>query len=169
MPGSDFLRIFEVLERSGARYLVVGGVAVVLHGHPRFTADLDLVVGLDRDNALAAVRALASLGYKPRAPVPAEDFADSEIRKMWREEKGLTVFSMWSSEFPATEIDLFVDEPFPFDAAYARGVEVELGTTRTVVVSLEDLIVLKRQVGRPVDLEDVAALEAISKEGAPDA
>jgi predicted nucleotidyltransferase len=86
---------------------------------------------------------------------------------MWREEKGLTVFSMWSSEFPATEIDLFVDEPFPFDAAYASGVEVELGTTRVVVVSLEDLIALKRQVGRPVDLEDVAALEAILKETAP--
>jgi uncharacterized protein (DUF1330 family) len=39
---SDLLRIFDALERAGAKYLVVGGVAVVLHGHLRVTADVDL-------------------------------------------------------------------------------------------------------------------------------
>jgi hypothetical protein len=44
------LGLFAALGQAQARYLVVGGVAVVLHGHPRFTADLDLVVALDPDN-----------------------------------------------------------------------------------------------------------------------
>jgi hypothetical protein len=160
----DLHRIFEALETAGVRYLVVGGVAVVLHGHPRFTADLDLVVSLDSANALAAVRALGTLGYRPRAPVPAEQFADASMRRRWIEEKGLTVFSLWSPNHPGTEVDLFVEEPFAFEACHARGVHADLGTTRAMVVSLEDLIELKRQAGRPRDLEDIAALEAIRRE-----
>jgi hypothetical protein len=162
----DLQRVFEALEAERVRYLVVGGVAVVLHGHPRFTADLDLIVALDSENALAAIRALATLGYRPRAPVPAEQFADADIRRSWIEEKGLTVFSLWSPQHPATDVDLFVEEPLEFDISHARGVCVDLGTTRTTVVSIKDLIELKRRAGRPRDFEDIAALEAIAKEGA---
>jgi hypothetical protein len=160
----DLHRIFEALEAARVRYLVVGGVAVVLHGHPRFTADLDLVVALDSGNALAAIHALDALGYRPRAPVPVEQFADASIRRRWIEEKGLTVFSLWSPNHPGTEIDLFVDEPFVFETCYARGIRAELGTTHAMVVSLEDLIEMKRRAGRPRDLEDIAALEAIRRE-----
>ena len=43
-----FEPVFAALERAGSRYVVVGGVAVVLQGHARFTADLDLVIGNGR-------------------------------------------------------------------------------------------------------------------------
>ena len=82
--------------------------------------DLDVVVALDEANALKAIRALESLGYRPRAPVPAAWFADADKRKSWVEDKGLTVFSMWSSELPLLEVDLFVAEPFDFDSVWAR-------------------------------------------------
>jgi hypothetical protein len=162
----DLHRIFAALEVAQVRYLVVGGVAVVLHGHPRFTADLDLVVGMDRDNILAAVGALAMLDYRPRAPVPAEALADPEARRTWVEDKGMTVFSLWSPTLPATEIDIFVEEPLPFEEAYVRGVSVDLGPVRLTVACLQDLLQLKRMAGRPLDLEDVAALEAIAREDA---
>lgn len=164
----DLHRIFQALEAAEVRYLVVGGVAVVMHGHPRFTADLDLVVSLDSANALAAVRALGTLGYRPRAPVPAEQFADADVRRTWIAEKGLTVFSLWSPDHPGTDVDLFVDEPFAFEVSYARGVRADLGTTQAMVVSLEDLVELKRRAGRPRDLEDIAALEAIGREPSND-
>ena len=54
MPTGELERIFAALDASDARYLVVGGVAVVLHGHPRLTADLDLVIALDPANVRAA-------------------------------------------------------------------------------------------------------------------
>ena len=57
MPSSELLRVFSALEQARVRYLVVGGVAVVLHGHLRVTADLDLVVDLELTNARAAGRA----------------------------------------------------------------------------------------------------------------
>ncbi len=164
MVESDFELVFAALQREDVRYLVVGGVAVVLHGHPRFTADLDLVVGLDRDNASRAVKALAGLGYRPRAPVDASLFADPGVRQGWIDEKGLTVFTLWSPDHPATEIDLFVREPFPFTAALGRAVTVELGDLEVPVASIEDLVALKRAAGRPKDLDDVQILEALARE-----
>jgi len=110
MSGEALTEIFRALDEADVRYLVVGGVAVVLHGHPRFTADLDLVLDLAPSNAFAAIGALETLGYRPRAPVPAGDFANEEIRAAWRREKGLTVFSLWSPSHPGTEVDLFVND-----------------------------------------------------------
>ena len=162
-PG-DYDLVFDALQRGRVRYLVVGGVAVVLHGHPRFTADLDLVVSLEPANARAAVAALARLGYRPRAPVDGALFADPEARRRWIEEKGLTVFTLWSPDHPATEVDLFVEEPFPFEAAWARATMADLGEVRVPVASIADLVALKRAAGRPKDLEDVRVLEAIAGE-----
>jgi hypothetical protein len=147
------------------RYLVVGGVAVVLHGHLRTTADLDLVVELERENTLRAVAAQAALGYRPRAAVPAEQLADPAVRESWIREKGLTVFSLWSSRFPGLEVDVFVSEPFDFDEAFGRVVLVPLDETTAPVVSLEDLLALKRAAARPIDLADVEALTSLAGEG----
>jgi hypothetical protein len=90
--------------------------------------------------------------------VSAEQFADAAIRESWLREKGLTVFGLWSDRFPGLEVDLFVAEPFDFDAAYSRSVTVTLDTTTATVVALSDLIALKKAAGRPVDLADIEAL-----------
>ena len=164
MPPSDLERIFAALGASGARYLVVGGVAVVLHGYPRFTADLDLALALDTANVEAALSALESLGYRPRAPLPLRSFADARQREEWRRTKDLTVFSLWSPELPGTEVDLFVADPFPFEPAWSRRLDADLGGLRASVASLSDLIEMKRRAGRPRDLEDVRELEAIARE-----
>jgi hypothetical protein len=165
VPLSDLERIFAALEAAGARYLVVGGVAVVLHGHLRFTADLDLVLALDARNVDAVLSGLERLGYRPRAPVPMRSFADPEQRAEWERTKGMTVFSLWSVELPGTEVDLFVSEPLPFEAAWPRRLRADLGGVSVNVAGLGDLIEMKRRAGRPQDLEDVRALEAIERDG----
>jgi hypothetical protein len=165
MAGGDLERIFAALQAARVRYLVVGGVALVLHGHPRFTADLDLVLALDPPNVLAAVRALSELGYRPRAAVDAERFADAETRRRWIEDKRMIVFTLWSPDLPATEVDLFAEEPFPFDEAYARAMRADLGEVQATVASIADLIALKRRSGRPKDLGDVEVLLALARDG----
>jgi hypothetical protein len=159
--------ILDALNRADVRYLVVGGVAVVLHGHLRTTADLDLVIQLQRANVLRAMGALGELEYRPRVPVSAEAFADSEVRQQWIREKGLAVFSLWSPAHPTLEIDLFVAEPFDFDTVYSRALRVPLEKTEATVIAIDDLIALKRQVGRPRDLEDVTALESLREAEEP--
>ena len=153
--------VLEAFNRAKVRYLVVGGVAVVLHGHLRTTADLDLVVQLHPSNLLKALQSLSEIGFQPRAPVPLEHLADPAIRKSWIEEKNMKVFSLWHPDLTAFDVDLFVEEPFDFDEVWARRIEVELDSTNASVIGLNDLIELKQKAGRPRDLEDVGALQAL--------
>lgn len=163
MPVGELEQVFGVLSAAGVRYLVVGGVAVVLHGHPRFTADLDLVLALDPPNIRAALAALAGLEYRPRVPVEPAALADPNRREEWIREKGMSVFSMWSPQLPATEIDILVEAPFVFHEAYARAVHIDLGDVTVSVASIADIITLKRHAGRARDQEDIDALRAIAK------
>jgi len=161
---SDFDLIFTALAKGKVRYLVVGGVAVVLHGVPRFTADLDLVLDLTPANVTAAMAVLAELGYRPRAPVPFLDFANAGKRREWVEQKSLKVLGLWSPDHPATEIDLFVEEPFPFEETFSRASRVDLGLNTVVIASIADLIRLKREADRPKDREDIERLNMILAE-----
>lgn len=157
--------VLTALEQARVRYLLVGGVAVVLHGYLRTTADLDLILALDEDNVGRAAKALTGLGYRPRVPVQVTELADPRCRQEWIESKGLTVLSLWSPDQPALEVDLFVEEPLDFEAAHARAVRTDLGACETSVVTLDDLLALKRRAGRPRDLEDIDALERLHREG----
>ena len=56
--------LFRALDTSETRYVVVGGVATVLHGYARLTADVDLILDLERAAAARAMRSLAALGLK---------------------------------------------------------------------------------------------------------
>lgn len=152
------------LEQVSARYLIVGGVAVVLHGHLRTTMDLDLVLQLESENLSKALRALADLGFQARAPVPLEAFADRATRESWIQTKNMVVFSLWHPEDHGFAIDLFVEEPFDFDAVYDRAVTVSLPQTQARVISLEDLIQMKRAAGRAKDIQDVEALLILQQE-----
>jgi len=156
--------IVQVLDAAKVRYLITGELAVVAYGHLRFTADMDLVLDPESGALERAVRALSALGYRPRAPVAFADFADPEKRAGWIHEKGLTVFSVFSSEHPATEIDLFVEAPFDFEAAYARAERFDVTPgLRASFVCLADLIEMKRKTGRAQDLQDAEALEALQR------
>lgn len=165
MTRSSVEAVLGALNAANVRYLVAGGLAVVAHGLVRFTADLDLVLDPEPASLRRAVDALSSLGYGPRAPVPFSQFADPEKRSEWVREKGLTVFSLRSAEHELTEVDLFVEPPFDFGEAHARAHRAEIAPGLEVTfVGLEDLLRMKREAGRPRDLEDVAGLESLNPE-----
>lgn len=155
--------VLRALDGAGVQYVVVGGVAVVLHGYLRFTADMDLVVALSPDNARAAVETLAAIGYHPNAPVPPGQFADQETREAWVREKEMLVFSFWNSRFPQVNVDLFVREPFPFDEMAGEAKIVKLRGLAVPIASIAHLIRMKREAGRPKDLDDIDALERIAR------
>ncbi|MBI5597540.1 MAG: hypothetical protein HY928_15730 [Elusimicrobia bacterium] len=155
-----FADTFRALDKAEVRYLVVGGVAVVLHGFLRATADLDLMVDFERSNLERFFGLLKSRGYLPKAPVPIEAFADAENRRAWREEKGMKVFTVHHPERVGELLDVFSWEPIPFAEAYSRRLIVPMDGYSIFVASMEDLIALKRPVGRPQDLEDIRAMEA---------
>ncbi len=160
---SFFETLFAALNDAEVRYVVVGGVAVVLHGHARLTADVDLAIDLAPVEAKKALDVLTRLGFRPRAPVAAMDFADPEIRREWFEEKGMRVMTLWDPAQPMREVDLFLEPPIDFDLLLSRSQRVPLSTTSVPIASIPDLILMKRLANRPEDLLDIAALEAIRR------
>ena len=157
--------VFAALHAAGVRYVVVGGVAVALQGHLRTTVDLDLVVDLAEEQASAAVNALSGLGFQPRLPVPASDFAKAATRERWVQERNLQVFSLHDPANALREVDLFATEPMPIDDLIADANIVNVGGVPVAVASRRQLIAMKRQAGRPQDLADAAALQELEARG----
>lgn len=164
MRVAQFEKIFHALEEAKVDYLVVGGMAVIAHGVVRFTNDLDLVMAFDEANLLRGMRALESLGYKPRVPVSAESFAKLENRRQWASEKNMLVFQMDLLSDDSLPIDIFIEPPFDVKDELARASRYELSPGLAIpVVHLDRLIEMKQKAGRPRDLDDIAKLKQIQK------
>lgn len=158
--------VVRALNAAGVDYLVVGGVAVSLHGYPRTTDDLDLVLRLTPEHILAALDALAGLGYRSGIHVDPRGLADPEVRRGWIEEKNMKVFSMFSDRHRKLTVDLFVASPFDFEAEAGRSVRGEIEPGLWIpLVSVGTLIRMKESAGRPTDLDDVRHLRFAMEEG----
>jgi hypothetical protein len=153
--------VFAALGAAKVRFVVVGGLAVLLRGHARLTVDLDLVIDLRAQQATAAIEALLSVGLVPRPPVDAREFADPSIRADWVANRNMQVFSMHDPNNALREVDLFATDPVPFDELEAEASAVAVGHNTVQVASVRHLIAMKQASGRPQDLEDVAALRAL--------
>jgi hypothetical protein len=159
--------VYAAFEEAGVRYVIVGGMAVVMSGHVRATVDLDVVVDLEPAAAELAVRALEGLGLQPRVPVSAADFADPAIRESWIRDKHMQVLSFYDPQHLAREVDVFVAYPLDFEELVARAVPTAIGGRLVPVAAPEHLIEMKRAAGRPRDLDDIEALQRI-REGRSD-
>lgn len=156
-----FEPVMAALDAADVRFVALGGVAVVLHGHPRMTANLDLVIDLEPESASRAIAALVGLGMEPRLPVDPQAFADPAQRQRWIEDRNLAVFTMIDPHEPLLEVDIFADDPLPFDELWDKATVVPLERQQVRIASIDHLITMKKAVGRPQDLADVAALEAL--------
>ena len=166
MKLSSLEAIASALRDSEVRYLIVGGLAVAAHGHGRATFDIDLVVQLQPENVRRAIIALESLGYRPTLPVPAHQFADTQLRQAWIRDKNMVVFQLHSDGHPETRIDLFVNEPFDFNNEYDQALIGEIQPGLQVrFVRLASLIRMKETAGREKDLEDIRQLKLLHKDG----
>jgi len=156
-----FVPIFKALQKNNVSFVVVGGVAVVLHGHARLTGNIDLVIELSRKNIIHAVNTMNELGYVPRVPVNPMDFANEKIRRQWIKEKGLRVFSFVRSMSPLVSIDFFAEYPMDFSFLLKRSVIQKLGSASVRICGIDDLIYMKKMAGRPKDREDIRVLKLI--------
>jgi hypothetical protein len=159
-------KIFRALDERKIRYAVAGGIAMVLHGAVRFTADLDLIVDFEPENVNRFLSIVDELGYRPRNPVAAAEFVDPAKRKLWQQEKNMVVFSFVHSERPMELIDVFVSEPIPFAEIARELVKVSAKGITIPVVSLRHLKRLKQDTGRVQDQKDVQVLNSLDEEGA---
>jgi len=164
-PGEfDPSDIFAALNAAEVRYLVVGGLAVVLHGISRTTYDVDLSVDLTTDNLERLARALGRAGFIPRVPVPITGLADAKIRRLWTRRKAMNVYSFIEPQgMPPRNVDVMVEPAKNFDALYRRRKIAPLRGVPVPLMPVNDLAKMKRKAGRLQDLQDVRDLRLAGK------
>jgi predicted nucleotidyltransferase len=151
------LRLVPLLRRlveGGVDFVVIGGVAVALQGYGRSTKDLDITYATDTAN----LEALGAMLVAARARLRgiAEDVPFSPDTRTLKHTQILTLDTIEGG------LDLLVDPSGapPYETLRRRSEVVEYEGLSVRVVSLDDLLSMKRAAHRPQDLVDVEALEA---------
>lgn len=148
-------RICTALNRAGVRYAIVGGHAVALHGAVRGTVDIDVALAWNRKTLVASEKALNEIGLISRLPVSAKDIFD--FRKEYIENRNLGAWNFYNPDDLSEQVDIIIT----YDLKGKRTKRIDLAGGPIQILSLMDLIDMKRQSARPQDVEDVAALETL--------
>jgi len=169
MKAASFYTIIDALNAAKARFIVVGGLAVIEHGYLRVTRDADIVIELVPENIIQTFDALESIGYRPTIPITAQQFSDPQLRRQWREEKHMQVLQFWSDATPDTRLDVFLEHPFDFEAEWMCAKRAPVGPESIDLrfASIPTLIQMKLNAGRPKDLIDIEYLQKIQADPLP--
>lgn len=145
MLNQDFREFIQSLNDNGVRYLLVGGYAVALHGHPRYTKDIDVWIEMSAENAARLIAALEQFGFGALGLTAADFLVPDQVIQLGQ---------------PPNRIDLLVSlSGVEFEACYNSRITIELDGVATSVINVEDLKRNKRAAGRYQDLADVENLE----------
>lgn len=155
-----FEDVLALMRDAGVRHVIVGGTAVILHGVPRTTADLDLVVDHDPAN----MRRLVSVMTRPRAPVDAAGLSQPDVRRTWIEDKGMRAFTFCLPEQPLSEIDILIDSPITYEELSRQADRIDVGGLVLFVASIQHLIQMKLAAARAQDIADADALKRLLEE-----
>ncbi len=147
----DAGRIFAELHEHQVDYVVVGGLAVQVHGHVRMTNDVDLIPSPDPANLARLAHALNAL--EARVLNPGSEAVPIDAHMLPRA-------TLWQLATRHGDIDVLHDAPgaAPYPDLRGRALVVSLDRTPIPIAGRDDLIRMKRAAGRPVDLADIAAL-----------
>jgi len=136
--------VFASLQNHQVKYVVIGGIAAVLHGVPRATFDLDILIEATPDNTHKLLDAFLDSRLGTAALITVEELLANEI----------TIFQ------DRVRIDVQTSTPgLNFESAWENKEIMKYQDQEFYVLSKKDLIDSKRASGREVDLEDVRLLE----------
>ncbi len=145
MLNQDFKEFIQSLNDNHVRYLVIGGYAVALHGHPRYTKDIDIWIEMSHDNAANMVKALEQFGFGSLGLQAADFLAPDQIIQLG---------------YPPNRIDLITTPPgIDFETCYVSRVQIVMDDVTVNFNDLENLKKSKKAAGRQQDLADLENLQ----------
>lgn len=142
----DFKEFLNLLRSHGVRYLLIGGYAVIYHGFPRATGDMDIWIAVDPENARRMVATIRDFGFDTPDLDPALFLQDNSMVRMGNVPVRIEILTRISG----------VD----FEACYGNRVVGEMDGVQVSLISLRDLLANKRASGRHKDLMDIEELSA---------
>jgi hypothetical protein len=148
-PPPDFSRLIGTVARELSRrdlpFMLIGGQAVLLHGEPRLTQDIDVTLGVAPDRLRDVLAVCETSGLRPLPEAPERFVRETFVLPAVEPDTGIRVDFIFSTT--------------PYESqAIARAVHVNVGGERVPFASAEDLILHKLFAGRPRDLEDAAGV-----------
>lgn len=145
MLNPDFKEFIQLLNENQIKYLVIGGYAVAIHGHPRYTKDIDIWVEMSSENASKLMTALDQFGFGSLG-LCAQDFQTPD--------------QIIQLGYPPNRIDLITTpDGIDFETCYSSKIEIVLDNIPVKFIDIENLKKNKKASGRLQDLADLESLE----------
>ncbi len=138
--------LYASLQRHQVEYIVIGGIAAIVHGVPRMTLDIDLLIRATPENARALLAALLDAGLGTAALLDVDELLAHEI----------TVFR------DRLRIDVQTASPgIRFEEVRPRALILHVGDIEVPVLAAADLLAAKEACNRPKDQQDLEVLRAL--------
>ncbi|NCS57086.1 MAG: hypothetical protein GPJ16_09065 [Microcystis aeruginosa G11-04] len=145
MLNQDFKEFIQLLNDNQVKYLVIGGYAVAVHGHPRYTKDINIWIEISQENAQKLVTALSQFGFESLG-LTSDDFQ--------------TPNQIIQLGYPPNRIDLITNpDGVDFQTCYDSKIEVMLNDVPVNFINLDNLKKNKLASGRLQDLADLENLQ----------
>ena len=155
--------IFHEFQKQKVKYVLVGGIAYNLLGGNRNTLDLDILVEMTDGNLRKIVSILKKAGYYVKQPVDPMGIADKKTREDWINNKHMKAFNFYKSETGYEEVDIIIDSPVDYKKAIKKALKKKVGKLALTVISVEDLIKMKKYAKRNKDLKDIRELRMLGR------
>lgn len=161
--------LLRSLSEADVQYVLVGGIAVQLHGYMRSTFDIDLVLAMNDKNLVRFIGVARQLGLTPSIPVLIDSLRDARQIEQWYREKGMLAFALREPQTGGSVVDVLVKPDVPFERLLENAVEGVLFELKVPIACIDDLLAMKRSANRPKDRLDIEALEKIKRGEDPNA
>lgn len=155
--------LLQSLSDEQVQYVLVGWLAVQLHGFLRSTFDIDLVLAMNDENIVRFIAVAKRYSLVPTIPVPIDSLRNASQIDQWHREKGMLAFALREPQIGGGVVDVLVRPAVPFDRLKANAVAGELFSRQVWIASIDDLLAMKRISNRPKDQLDVVAMEKIKR------
>ena len=145
MLSPDFKEFIELLNKHNVLYIVIGGYALALHGHPRYTKDIDIWIDVDAENAQKMITVIQEFGFSS-VGLKESDFLESG--------------NVIQLGLPPNRIDILTSaDGVDFTECFANILNIEIDNIYINFIDINNLIKNKKNTGRLQDLADVEKLE----------
>ena len=148
-------KVLKALAESGIEFVIIGGAALSLHGIPRTTLDIDIKISAKEGNIRELINSLSGMGLK----------LDNEDFSLLIGNPELLYEQCISFSIPEglQIVDVFLDSPGDFNKLLESSVKIKIDHSDIHVASLENIRKMKIEIGRPIDLADVALIDEFLK------
>lgn len=145
--------VCDALDKAKIPYAIVGGYAVALHGAIRGTIDVDIAINWTLKNLENVEKAFKGIGLVSLLPIDSNSLF--HFRDEYIQQRNLIAWNFYDPKNPINQVDIIIN--YDLKKGHTKLITTSSGNIK--VLSLHNLIAMKKASGRPQDLEDVKALE----------